>query len=106
MLRFLDEFEGVGEGYYDRIEIPVELVDSGKDQDPEPLDSSGTGSFTASAYFLKEFKQELLNLPFLENYDSYGSHGLPYDERLGRTAKEEADKTVPEVKAANSPTNN
>ena len=80
MLRFLDDFEGVSEGYYDRIEIPVELVDLLEDQ-PFYKSACESGSFTVFTYFLREFKKELLELPFLQNYDSYGSHGLRYDER-------------------------
>ncbi|CAH2056273.1 unnamed protein product, partial [Iphiclides podalirius] len=31
-------------------------------------------------YFLKNFKEELLSKPMLENYSSKGSHGMPYME--------------------------
>lgn len=102
MLRFLDDFEGVPQGYYDRIEIPVELLNSnGEEQEPLYFNASDkSGSFSASAYFLREFKQELLQLPFIQNYDSYGPHGLPYEERFDRSAKEEADNAIPEVKVS------
>ncbi|KAL0809549.1 hypothetical protein ABMA28_011083 [Loxostege sticticalis] len=35
-------------------------------------------------YFLKKFKQELLQRPLLEVYSSKGGHGLPYMERSKR----------------------
>ncbi|CAH0697948.1 unnamed protein product [Spodoptera exigua] len=38
-------------------------------------------------YFLKNFKPELLQRPFYDNYDSLGSHGLQYMDRSKRDPK-------------------
>ncbi len=32
----------------------------------------------------QNFKPELLDFPFLENYSSYGDHGKAYSEKEGR----------------------
>ena len=50
------------------------------------------------AYFLTDYKQQLLGFPFHEDYNSFGSHGLPYTERSGRSGSDEADTIIIEVK--------
>lgn len=35
-------------------------------------------------YFLKKYKPRMLDLPYLESYDSKGDHGLKYVERCDR----------------------
>lgn len=78
MLSYLDDFEGVDEGYYERIQVSL-----------EPIDSTHNDLTNVSAYFLKESRPDLLSLPYFNNYDSYGSHGLRYVERFDRSAVEE-----------------
>lgn len=70
MLKFLDEFEG-HPGYYRRERISVTSVE--KNETLEPF-----------VYFLTRYKQSMLELPLLTNYDSYGEHGRRYVERCRR----------------------
>lgn len=63
-----------------------------------PSTSDEVMMYECTAYFLTDYKEELLSLPFIEEYDSYGSHGLPYTERLDRSAQDEADTVWREVK--------
>ena len=46
-------------------------------------------------YFLKNFRPELLSKPLLENYSSYGDHGMRY---LERSKRDPNDNYYPEVK--------
>lgn len=67
-LSFLDEFEGYPQ-LYDRLLQSVTLTTNGEKS-------------RALTYFFKGDGSNFLQLPFHENYDSYGSHGLPYVVRL------------------------
>lgn len=115
-LDFLDEFETYPT-YYDRLKIPVHLLpppddDGGQGRDEEHVtdlrlsDNEGVGKNMVwpMLYVMRAFKPELLSLPFHADYDSYGSHGLPYVERLQRTGaiehehvKDETQRTILET---------
>lgn len=89
-LKFLDEFESYPD-YYDRVPVHVHLLDD---------EGRMTGDqVQANIYILKSSKPELLKLPFLSNYDSYGSHNMPYHERLIRTSNEEAADVMKEIRS-------
>ena len=91
-LEFLDQFESYPD-YYDRRPILVHLLHQDgrrSGQQVEPM-----------LYILKAFKPELLNLPLHSDYDSFGSHNLPYHERLIRTSNEEATDVLTEIRIEN-----
>lgn len=89
MLKFLDDFEGYPT-YYGRIDQPlIRIADDGSDLETR---------LTATTYFLEDFRPYLLELPYISDYHSYGSHGLPYTDRLWRTAHVEAADVFGEVK--------
>ncbi len=69
MLQFLDDFE-CHPSYYTRLETGVVLED-------------GSHCYPW-IYFLKDYRPEMLDLPTIGNYSSYGSHGLRYVERSER----------------------
>ena len=69
MLEFLDEFEGYFD-YYIRLKAQV-------------ICSNTNEHLNAWIYFINRYKPEMLQLPLLSNYDSYGEHGLRYVERYG-----------------------
>lgn len=69
MLSFLDEFE-CHPGYYTRTKEKVILEDDSE--------------LMVWIYILHDFQSELLDLPRIGDYSSYGSHGLPYVERWER----------------------
>lgn len=89
MLHFLDDFEGHPQ-YYVRTEEEVEGVD---------LKGKGICQ-RAWIYFLKSYKQELLNRPHLEDYSSKGDHGLEYVERYLRKVKDPRNSHRQEVQIA------
>ena len=43
---------------------------------------SKSKSIECSCYFLVKWNGELLELPYMENYDSYGAHGKQYLSEL------------------------
>lgn len=84
VLSYLDAFEGCPK-FYDRILIPVTL-DNGQ-------------QLSAFAFFFRDHKPEMLQLPFIEDYDSYGSHGRPYVERSNtRSTRQEADFVISQLR--------
>lgn len=84
-LAFLDDFEGYP-SYYGRYEVEVTLV------------SNASIKITAWSYLFENWQPRMLDLVRYEEYDSFGSHGLPYDDRLLRTSAEEAAAVAAEVK--------
>ncbi|GIX89573.1 hypothetical protein CDAR_390173 [Caerostris darwini] len=77
MLAFMDEFEGNGT-YYQRRRVAV----------------LGARELTPWAYFLIDFREHLLRLPYLEDYSSKGEHGLEYVTRYRRTHHETHHRDV------------
>ena len=73
MLSWMDEFEE-HPTYYLRSKIQVRMLE---------LDEKGNNLDTICdvwAYILPKYHENMLKLPFIECYDSYGDHGLPYVE--------------------------
>ena len=70
LFKILDDFEG-HPNYYLRREEPIRLK----------KDNSIVKCWT---YFLPTFKEEMLKLPFMNNYSSTGDHGRPcsYDDDI------------------------
>ncbi|XP_076309943.1 gamma-glutamylaminecyclotransferase-like [Tachypleus tridentatus] len=82
MLQNLDKLEN-HPTYYERMQEDVCIIQSCEG-------SATTGDCKENClrvwmYFLKNYKPELLNLPYLEEYSSKGPHGLEYVERYRRT---------------------
>jgi gamma-glutamylaminecyclotransferase len=69
MLAFLDEFENHPD-FYNRLKTKVKL------QNEDVID--------CWVYFLPNYPDNYLELPYFDNYDSYGEHKLPYVTRYQR----------------------
>lgn len=74
-LEFLDDFEG-HPGYYERMEDTFELI-----EDPQGRALAERLIIKAGAYFLKDFRPDMLTLPMMDDYTSSGDHGKPYIDR-------------------------
>ncbi|XP_025083652.1 gamma-glutamylaminecyclotransferase-like isoform X2 [Pomacea canaliculata] len=83
---FLDDFEG-HPTYYERMLTEI-VVDEENAYDGEKLPKT----LMCWVYFLKDFNQDMLDLQFYQNYDSFGSHGQRYVERYLRP--QSADETI------------
>ncbi|OQR73300.1 gamma-glutamylaminecyclotransferase B isoform 1 [Tropilaelaps mercedesae] len=83
MLKLLDDFEN-HPTYYKRQAEDIELDDG--------------STLSAWAYFLVDFKEELLQKPLLENYSSSGAHGLVYTSRYLRDRKDPKHEHYLQVK--------
>lgn len=84
VLSYLDAFEGYPK-FYDRILIPMTMENGQK--------------LSAFAFFFRDHKPEMLQLPYHEDYNSYGSHGMPYVERSNtRSTRQEADFVISELR--------
>ncbi|XP_010219607.1 PREDICTED: gamma-glutamylaminecyclotransferase isoform X2 [Tinamus guttatus] len=69
MLQFLDEFEGCPD-MYQRTAMSIEVLEwEGK---------SGRSVMECFVYNTSTYPPEWVNLPYLDNYDSSGKHGLSY----------------------------
>ncbi|XP_059577086.1 gamma-glutamylaminecyclotransferase isoform X1 [Alligator mississippiensis] len=83
MLQFLDEFEGCPD-MYQRTPVRIAVVEwKGKSSTPEerPAVNSIMECFV---YSTTTFQPEWVNLPYYDNYDSLGKHGLCYVLRESR----------------------
>ncbi|KAK7482350.1 hypothetical protein BaRGS_00026369 [Batillaria attramentaria] len=76
---FLDEFESHPK-FYERTLTEVVVPDETKEND-----ASSTRTIKCWAYFLKNYKPNMLQLEAYPSYDTRGSHGLRYVERYMRT---------------------
>ncbi|KAI1305940.1 Gamma-glutamylaminecyclotransferase C [Halotydeus destructor] len=88
-LAFLDEFEAYPE-FYGRKQI-------------ECISSKSGETIRASVYYLAETIPKLLELPFMDNYDSDGDHGLPYEYNETSTTFEDhdsKDKVISEINSS------
>ena len=68
MMETLNILEGIPY-HYCKLAIPVEVFET---------EHSERTIQDISAYLLKDFKPQLLNQQFYQNYDSYGDHGVGY----------------------------
>ncbi|XP_072478140.1 gamma-glutamylaminecyclotransferase isoform X1 [Notamacropus eugenii] len=83
MLQFLDEFEGCPDTYQ-RTPVRIEILEwEGKSSAPEerPAVNSIMECFV---YSTATYPPEWINLPYYDNYDSFGKHGLRYNPRENR----------------------
>ncbi|XP_007501401.1 gamma-glutamylaminecyclotransferase [Monodelphis domestica] len=83
MLQFLDEFEGCPDTYQ-RTPVRIEILEwEGKSSAPEerPAVNSIMECFV---YSTTNYPPEWINLPYHDNYDSLGDHGLRYNPRENR----------------------
>lgn len=78
MLAKLDDFESHPK-YYVRTEEDVEL--------DQPV-GNNKKQLKAWVYFLKNYREELLQRPYIANYSSKGDHGLEYVPRYIRKAQD------------------
>ncbi|XP_037574094.1 gamma-glutamylaminecyclotransferase isoform X1 [Dermacentor silvarum] len=81
MLAMLDDFESHPK-YYVRSEEEIELLAS------KSNDEKTKKKIKAWIYFLKDYREELLQRPYLANYSSKGDHGLEYVPRYLRQAQD------------------
>ncbi|XP_049272129.1 serine/threonine-protein kinase SIK2 isoform X3 [Rhipicephalus sanguineus] len=70
MLEMLDDFE-CHPKYYLRTEEDIELTSKSNDEKTKK-------KLKAWIYFLKDYREELLQRPYIANYSSKGDHGLEY----------------------------
>ncbi|XP_046553146.1 gamma-glutamylaminecyclotransferase-like isoform X2 [Haliotis rubra] len=70
MLATLDELEG-HPIFYERDLTPIDVTQS---------DNQLSAQTDCWCYFLKKYKPKMLDLPYLDRYDSQGDHGLKYVE--------------------------
>ncbi|RVE42378.1 hypothetical protein evm_012999 [Chilo suppressalis] len=85
MLKNLDILED-HPSYYVRELDDIRVIKEGTDEVME---------MKCWVYYLKRFKSELLNRPFLENYSSKGGHGLPYMESNNESTIEDVNDVFP-----------
>ncbi|XP_075548101.1 gamma-glutamylaminecyclotransferase-like isoform X3 [Dermacentor variabilis] len=81
MLATLDDFESHPK-YYVRSEEDIELLTR------QLNDEKTKKKLKAWIYFLKDYREELLQRPYLASYSSKGDHGLEYVPRYLRQAKD------------------
>lgn len=80
MLSMLDDFESHPK-YYLRTEEDIELTSKSNDEKTKKR-------LRAWIYFLKDYREELLQRPYIANYSSKGDHGLEYVPRYLRKAQD------------------
>ncbi|XP_059541026.1 gamma-glutamylaminecyclotransferase isoform X2 [Myotis daubentonii] len=77
MLRVLDEFEECPD-LYQRVRVSVEVLE-GEGASKEP--PAAERCLQCFVYIATIYPPEWAQLPYLENYDSQGAHGLPHHPR-------------------------
>lgn len=78
MLQFLDEFEGCPD-MYQRTTMRIEVVEwEGKSS------AAGSSVMECFVYSTTTYQPEWVQLPYHDNYDSSGTHGLSYVLRESR----------------------
>lgn len=89
MLEMLDDFE-CHPKYYLRTEEDIELTSKSNDEKTKK-------ELKAWIYFLKDYREELLQRPYIANYSSKGDHGLEYVPRYLRKAQDPKNSHWQEV---------
>ncbi|XP_044864710.1 gamma-glutamylaminecyclotransferase isoform X1 [Mauremys mutica] len=83
MLQFLDEFEGCPD-MYQRTPVRIVVVEwEGKSSAPEERPAVNS-IMECVVYSTTTYQPEWINLPYYDNYDSLGNHGLHYVLRESR----------------------
>ncbi|XP_006101518.1 gamma-glutamylaminecyclotransferase [Myotis lucifugus] len=80
MLRVLDEFEDCPD-LYQRVRVSVEVLE-GEGASEEP--PAAERRLQCFVYIATTYPPEWAQLPYLDNYDAQGAHGLPYYPRENR----------------------
>lgn len=75
LLARLDQLEDIQSGHYQRLKKTICLDECATSNETE---------VEAFVYQLCNYKKFILDLPFHEDYDTYGPHGLPYIPRERR----------------------
>ncbi|XP_055343754.1 gamma-glutamylaminecyclotransferase-like [Paramacrobiotus metropolitanus] len=83
----LDELE-CHPHYYERRPVQVELLPRDPDTSSESDSDGQSHVVTCDMYLFHGFDPKLLELPFISNYSSTGSHGLEYVVSSKRVAEE------------------
>ncbi|XP_069491728.1 gamma-glutamylaminecyclotransferase isoform X2 [Ambystoma mexicanum] len=78
LLQFLDEFEECPDIYQRSLKRIIVLEWEGNLGAPE--EQAAADILECFIYSTTTYKEEWLNLPTYENYDSFGPHGLAYTE--------------------------
>ncbi|XP_016059329.1 PREDICTED: gamma-glutamylaminecyclotransferase [Miniopterus natalensis] len=79
MLRFLDEFEGCPD-MYQRTQVRVAVLEWEDSEEPPAAERT----LQCFVYTTANYPPEWVQLPYLDNYDSEGAHGLRYNPRENR----------------------
>ncbi|XP_037655787.1 gamma-glutamylaminecyclotransferase isoform X2 [Choloepus didactylus] len=83
MLQFLDEFEGCPD-MYQRTPMKIEVLKwEGKCSTPEEMPAANR-IVQCFVYSTATYLPEWIHLPYHDNYDSQGKHGLRYNPRENR----------------------
>ncbi|CAM5077324.1 unnamed protein product [Eretmochelys imbricata] len=83
MLQFLDEFEGCPD-MYQRTPVRLEVVEW-EDKSSAPEERPAVNSIMECfVYSTTTYQPAWINLPYYDNYDSLGNHGLHYVLRESR----------------------
>ncbi|XP_060089650.1 gamma-glutamylaminecyclotransferase isoform X2 [Heteronotia binoei] len=86
MLQFLDEFEDCP-NMYQRTPMRIEIVEwEGTSNTPEERPAVNS-ILECYAYSTTIYQPDWINLPYYDNYDSFGKHGLLYVLRESRGDK-------------------
>ncbi|XP_048349068.1 gamma-glutamylaminecyclotransferase isoform X1 [Sphaerodactylus townsendi] len=86
MLQFLDEFEGCP-NMYQRSPMGIEIVEwEGTSGAPEERPAVNS-ILECHVYSTTTYQPEWINLPYYDDYDSFGKHGLQYVLRENRVDK-------------------
>uniref|UniRef100_A0A8D0CFU9 Gamma-glutamylaminecyclotransferase n=1 Tax=Salvator merianae TaxID=96440 RepID=A0A8D0CFU9_SALMN len=82
MLQFLDEFESCPQ-VYQRTPVRIEVLEwEGRNTPDQPQVVNSI--LECYIYSTTSYKPEWINLPYYDNYDSLGKHGLQYVLRESR----------------------
>ncbi|XP_023477553.1 gamma-glutamylaminecyclotransferase isoform X1 [Equus przewalskii] len=83
MLRFLDEFEGCPD-MYQRTPLPIAVLEWEGTRGAPRETPAADRTVQCFVYSTATFPPEWLHLPYHDNYDSQGQHGLRYNPRENR----------------------
>nr|XP_028584053.1 gamma-glutamylaminecyclotransferase isoform X3 [Podarcis muralis] len=77
MLQFLDEFESCPD-MYQRTPVRIEVVEQEDESSPPEGTPAVNSILECYVYSTTTYQPEWIHLPYYDNYDSFGKHGLPY----------------------------
>ena len=81
--------------FYIRREVEIELLLRDANGNGQPYENKSRHQILdCGAYFLHDFHEMLLSRPLLDNYSSYGTHGLRYVLHEDRDAEQDSKSQV------------